>query len=234
MQLDTFARWSVLHLAALTCCAVAIAALLLLGRHWRIAAPPKEWALGLAWVGSVLIFQTYAQIWWALPAHFLHDASMPLHICDVVIWFAPFALIWRRRLACTFLYFWGVGLSANAFFYPTIVEGPTRIEFWLYWIGHLQIVGTGLYIVVVRSYRPRLRDVLIAIAGLLVYFAIVLPIDWVLDVDYGYLGQNSAIASVLGPWPMRVLVLFGLQVAVFLLLWVLANLGTARPSRVLG
>ena len=175
----------------------------------------------------MLAFQTYVQIWWALPANFIPDASMPLHICDVVIWLAPFALIWRRRWACTLLYFWGVGLSIAAFFYPTITEGPARIEFWLYWIGHVQIVGTGVYVAAVIGYRPQFADVCLATAALVVYSAVVLPIDVLLDLDYGYLGPHSKIMARLGPWPWRVVWLFALQTLVFVVLW----LGPRRARR---
>jgi hypothetical integral membrane protein (TIGR02206 family) len=173
----------------------------------------------VGWSVFVLVFQAMAQRWWFLPEHFAPRDSLPLHMCDIVIWFTPFALIWRRRLAMALMYFWGVGLSVNAFFHPVLFEGSAQAKFWLYWVGHTQIVGTGIYVVAVMRFRPGLADLWAAVAVLLIYTALLLPLDYVMDFDYGYLGPNSDVVGILGPWPVRVVFLLLLEVFAFAVLW---------------
>jgi hypothetical integral membrane protein (TIGR02206 family) len=214
-----FEPWSLQHIVTLAACALAMAAAVMLGRSWRRSAPLQERALRIGWSVFVLVFQAMAQRWWFLPEHFVPRDSLPLHICDMVIWFTPFALMWQRRLAMALMYFWGVGLSVAAFFNPVLFEGSAQTKFWLYWVGHTQIVGTGIYVVAVMGFWPSLADLWRALGALLVYTAVLIPLDYVMDFDYGYLGPDSDVVDMLGKWPARIILLLLLETSAFIILW---------------
>jgi hypothetical integral membrane protein (TIGR02206 family) len=143
-----------------------------------------------------------------LPGHFRWDRSLPLHICDLTGLAAPIALWTRWRPARAILYFWGLGLSTQAFITPVLLAGPVHFAFWAYWIGHFAIVMTAIYDITVRAYQPNWSDwrnmVLISAA----YVLIVMPVNQRLGVNYGYLGRTEVaqrtLVRVLGPWPERV------------------------------
>ena len=134
--------------------------------------------------------------------------SLPLHICDVTGLMAAIAIQTRNPIARRILHFWGLALSSQAFLFPVLNAGPIHSDFWLYWIEHGAIVVAALYDLTVNNYRPDWRDWRLAVLYLAAYAAIILPIDAMFNLNYGYLGrtlvaQRSAIAA-LGPWPNRI------------------------------
>jgi hypothetical protein len=50
-----------------------------------------------------------------MPGHLRWDKSLPLHICDLTRLLVPVALWTNHRAARAMLYFWGLGLSSQAF-----------------------------------------------------------------------------------------------------------------------
>ncbi len=177
--------------------------------------------LDRALAAAALLAWVLFTAWWLTPGKFDRQVSIPLHMCDVAGLFAVAALWTNRPRARVLLHFWGLGLSTQAFFTPVIVEGPARPEFWLFWACHGAIVGAALYDCFARGFRPRWRDAAFAYATCLIYLAVVLPLDLVFDLNYGYLGRGQpegrTIVDALGPWPGRLGLLLLAVAAMFAL-----------------
>ena len=121
------------------------------------------------------------------------------------------------RRARTLAYFWALGLSSQAFFTPILTEGPDSRFFWTFWGDHTTLLGGAAYIVWVCGYRPRPSDARFAFLATVGYAAVVLPIDIVMDWNYGFLGRHDlpgTLLELLPPWPWRLLGL-GVIVAVW-------------------
>lgn len=200
--LDTFAPFSVVHAGAV----VAVATTAIVMGRWRrrlgdgAAGRRSDWrvaAVGLAIWAAVQIAEV---------VRFRVDFSIPIHICDVVSFVAPFA-VWSRRsrLARAVLYYWGLGLSTQAVFQPELAGGPATLEFWVFWLPHGAVVVLAVYDVVGRGFRPGWRDYRVVLGTLALYVAVVLPVDLALDVNYGFVGRSDGgPLDFLGPWPVRV------------------------------
>ena len=119
-------------------------------------------------------------------------------------------------------------MSLFAFILPILREGPDQLAFWVFWIGHVQILASAVYLVSVGGYRPRGRDVGIGFGTTCLYVVLILPVNVALDVDYGSVGPDPSSAGMLGPWPWRVLVLLMLEGLLFVVLWAICKF---RPSR---
>jgi len=206
--LDEFDKYGPVHFITIACCATLIAGLCLLARRWKHSAPRRERILRIAWVVALILGQGFTQVWWLLPDNFELGYSLPLHFCDLAPWFAPFALLLHARFTQTMLYFWGLALSSWAFIAPILTAGPAHGAFWLFWLGHSQIIGSAVYSVAVDAYRPGLRDVAVAALLTLAYNITIL------------LGLNMpGPLSPLGPWPWRApLIILG-EWLLFVLLW---------------
>lgn len=193
-----------------------------LGRRWR--GQGREWLLRAGWIWTTIAWQTLAVIYYLLPANFDPYESWPLHLCDLAAWVAPFALLTQKRWLRTLLYFWGIGLSTQAFITPVVQGGYLDIKYWLFFVGHTQIVGSAVYDVVALGYRPRLRDWGVATLITLGWMAVVTPINVIFDVNYGYTGRHlpdgPTLLDNLGPWPWRILWLFFAGQAAWFLAWV--------------
>jgi len=215
--LASFTPNSPTHLATILITVALIAALCVAGRALA-RTPEKERRLRLAWVVFVVLVQGFTQIWTNTAARFDPQRSLPLHICDIVPWVGVVALLSSSHLARSLAYFWGIGLGIWAFIMPILSAGPATLDFWLFWLGHAQIMATAAYIIVVLDFRPTGKSLGVSILATLVYSMAMLPLDLALDADYGYVGKRSA-AAPLGPWPGRVLSLIIGKIVVFAVLY---------------
>lgn len=203
---------------------VILAAIVLaIGVHLRRRDPTRlrrcERALGIAGLVIWLFIQTYG----FLPGVFAWHASLPLHVCDIASLLGPLVMLnaspkpWMRSL----LYFAGIGLCTQAFITPVLNEGPADPQFWCFWSGHFIILIPALYDLVVRRWRPKWRDWLIACVLSLGYAAVIFSLDIASGWNYGFLGQArepGTMIEVLGRWPWRVAIIIGLTALAYTLM----------------
>lgn len=218
-----FAPFTATHLVAAGVGMVAMALFVLAGKQAR---EPRERRIAHTWAALWLVQQVVVTLYWLLPAHFDPGKSLPIHLCDIAGWLGPFALLLQGRPGTrwlrTMLYFWGIGLSTQAFFTPTLTEGPGDPRFWFFWISHTQIVGAAVYDVLARRYRPSVRDLGLAVAVSLAWAIPIVLLNWATGLNYGYLGKDhegQTILNVLPPWPWRVVSIIGIAIALFTVLW---------------
>ena len=192
------------------------------GAHRRF----MDKSLGWIGLGGAMFVQAAA----LRPSVFDYRTALPLHVCDLMMFIAPIALIIRQRWLRALAYFWGLGLSSLSFVYPDLKFGPGDFPFWVFWTGHAVIVGTALYDVTGRLYRPHWRDWFFAVACVFIYVAVIFPIDAIFQLNYGYVGRSfpnrPTPFDLLGPWPQRVplMVLFAIVVMLLLLVpWLIAR-----------
>lgn len=223
--LDEFASFSLFHMVT-----VGVFVGLMFAGCWlgkRLGVNSRQEIRVRTGIGIlIIIFQTYSNIWWLMPArtevHGLLN-SFPLQLCDLAAYTAALALITRWRIFRTLLYFWGIGLSTQAFFTPVVPVGPAHMHYWLFWIGHTFIVGSAMYDLVVRGYRPRLVDFRNALLVTLGYGLTVFMLNIWLDTNYAYIGNQQAerptLVDKLGPWPWRAFAVGGLVFLDYLILF---------------
>jgi hypothetical integral membrane protein (TIGR02206 family) len=221
---DTFRPFSPAHVAVVALFVMCATILVPLGRRWRGTA--RGMVLDHALATGCLSTWIIINGWWLLPWNFNLGYSLPLHVCDITCLLAPLVLLWPARWMRAILYFWGIGLSLQGFIQPDLRDGPARLGFWFFWANHFVVVGIAIYDLA-RGYRPAWRDFAFAVAATVVYLGVVLPIDIIWEVNYGYVGPvkplQPTLIDQLGPWPWRVFVLIGLAwtvMALMVLPWV--------------
>lgn len=230
---ERFTAYGAAHFAVLVLGAVVLVACIGLGRRLARRDPDAERRLRFAWCAAIVVIQVASHLHAFAPGRYDVLTSWPIHFCDVAILAAFVALAFDLRPARTVLHFWGLVYSPFAFCLPTVQDGPALTGFWLFWVGHFQIVGSALYSFAVQGYRPRRRDLVVAIATTVGYAIAVLPVNLALGTDYGFVGRTSPPTEFLGPWPARVVVLVALQSLGCLVLYCVTR-GTAcvdGPSR---
>jgi len=208
---SSFEKFSLLHGIVIAASALAIALLVIAGRAARSRSERAELAVRRSWVLAVILLQGFTQLWTNLSGRFDLTRTLPLHICDLVPWIGVAALLSGRAWTFALAYYWGIGLSGWAFIVPVLTHGPAHLDFWLFWGGHLQIIGTAAYLVAVLGHRPTARGLATTALATVIYSALVLPADIAWGADYGYLGRSSA-AEPFGPWPARVAVLVAVEI----------------------
>lgn len=187
---------------------------------------------------SIVAWQAFATVWRVLPGRLDINESLPFHLCRWTGWIAAVCLIagmrpgyrWSRAL----MFFWGLGLSVQGFITPMWDHGAASMEFWLYWVGHLQIVGVAVYDLAVRRFVPTARDLLFAAAAGVLFVVIVMGVNHGLGTNYSYLGawnyDRASVVDRLGPYPERVFKMAGGALVLFVLMYGVAR-GMAALAR---
>jgi hypothetical integral membrane protein (TIGR02206 family) len=200
--------------------AAGTAALVVLRRRWR--ETPRAAVLDRSLAVGCFVAWVWVQAFGLLPWRYEAAKALPLHVCDLAGLVAPPMLWTGWRPLRTVCYFWGIGLSTQGFIQPDLQQGPNDPSFWAFWVGHVAVVGTALYDVAARGYRPTWRDYGVAVVTLAAYVAVVLPLDIVTGFNYGYVGRGKpgqpSVVDFLGPWPGRLLVISALAAAVLALM----------------
>jgi hypothetical integral membrane protein (TIGR02206 family) len=225
--LDTFRQYTAIHAATVAVLALAMGAACYMGRSW--IGTPREDRFRRAWGWGILAFQVWYVIWYLLPWRFHWRESLPLQLCDMAAFVAALAMLTQHRAWRTILYFWGIGLSTQAFFAPTVEVGVGHVKFWMFWISHTAIVGSAVYDVLVKGFRPAAGDLGRAILWTyticltMFFFNVVMSAETGEPVNYWYIGDSRPTTAspldALGPWPRRALIVMGLVIFEFILLW---------------
>jgi hypothetical integral membrane protein (TIGR02206 family) len=233
--LTRFRPFTTFHFVVAALCIAAMIAACLIGRSIR--GTPAERRFRTAWIVSIILFQLAAFVWWFWPTRFVAAEDLPLHLCRIVVWIAAVALATSRPLPRALLYFWGLGLCFQGFVTPLRLDGLQHPYFWIFWVGHLQIVGSAVYDVVVLGYRPTMRDFGLTFIASLAFMATVIPLNVAFGWDYAYLGQGPYrtrnVIDMLPAWPWRPFWLFVIgQLMMFILLavWQFPALRRAKPE----
>lgn len=230
-----FRPFSWMHALSLAWTLALIVGSCWLGRRWlRRGDLTSERTLAGAWGGFVIGVNVWSLVYWFLPANFSVRTSLPLQLCDLACLLTPLAFLTSWRWPRVMVYFWGMGLSTQAFITPTLRDGPGDMLYWLFWLVHLSIVGSCVYDIVVRRFRPTLRDLGLGVAVSVSYLLCVIAINAILDANYGYVGRSSpknpTLIDHLGPWPWRVPIIAGIGIAWLCVLWAVWQLPWLRAA----
>lgn len=217
-DLETFAPYSLLHGISVGVSLACIAALCYI--PLRFPATLKK--VRNTWVYLLFIVQTFNVVWYPISNPGRWDILLPLQVCDLAGWIAIVALATGNPIARAALFYWGLGLSTQAFVTPTVQVGPGFLRFWLFWVTHVQIVGSAIFDLVVLKLRPTWRTYAMGLGSIVFYFLCVLPLNMHFDWNYGYVGQGRpdapTIIDALGPWPLRLLWMFFIVSTLFAIL----------------
>ena len=216
--LAVFTSYSALHFIILAACLVLVVAITVAGVIGRGRSASHELRIRNYWIGFVVVVQGISQVLVNVPSAFNLQTTLPLHPCDIVPWIGVVALLSTARWMRATSVFWGLGLCIWAFILPIIAYETTDIRFWLFWLGHTQIIVTAVYLIAVMDYQPVFKDLILAFGVLAIFTVLIVFVNLGIGSDYGSLGQDSAAAQ-LGPWPGRIGILLVVHFLCFLIVY---------------
>lgn len=203
--MTSFNRFTTFHLVVVLICITLIAGAIRIGL--RLRGTPAEPRFRALWAIITIATQLSAYIWWYASGNFDPLQSWPLHLCGIAVWISAIAIALPWRAPRAILYFWGLALCLQGFVTPLKLDGLSSPRFYFFWLNHLQIVGSALYLVIVLRFRPSARDFAVAVAASLVYIAAIIPLNLANNWNYGYLGRDKPrtgnVIDLLGKWPWR-------------------------------
>lgn len=162
-------------------------------------------------------------LWNAINGQWTIQTMLPLHLCSLFVFLSAVMLVTRSYRIFEFAYFLGIGGAIQALITPDAgIYGFPHYRFFQTMISHGLIVSAPIYMLVVERYRPTLRSLGKVVLWGNVYFLIVFALNFLLNSNYMYLAHKPATASALdylGPWPLYLLWLELIALALFLLMF---------------
>ncbi|MBT8137418.1 MAG: TIGR02206 family membrane protein [Gammaproteobacteria bacterium] len=147
---------------------------------------------------------------------------LPLHLCGAVLVLGIIMLWLRSYRLYEIVYFWGIGGLTAAMLTPDIPYSFPHPLFIVFFTGHGLELMAIFYATLVYGFAPRLQSIGKAFAALVLYAAIIFPVNQLLGANYLYLARKPAQASpidFLGPWPWYIAGLAVLTLLICLLAW---------------
>ena len=226
---DRFEPFGLIHLAAVVVAAVGW----WFTTRWakRVRRTPKERRMRLI-LGALFLAATGVWVVYRLsPLGWDIHRSLPLHGCRVASFVALWSILSRNRdpnaIQHQLAYYWGLGLAPIAFITPTVVEGPTSLFFWTFWLNHWFILAVGFVNYQALSLRPPPKCLpRVAALSTIVYLTAAV-VNLTYGSNYCYNGPSlpdqPTPVDWLGPWPGRIITLWLVIMGVHVIMSLLAR-----------
>ncbi len=200
---EPFAPFGTGHLLAIAVIFLLSAGLPLWLRRSTSERRVRRVALGVAvFALAHELFRIWA--WVAIWDQRLVD-GLPLHICGAGAYLTVALLIWRGQWVYEVVYFWGLAGGLQALLTPALPYGFSHPFTYSFFFSHGMLIFGLLYATLGFRLRPTWRSIPRVFAVTLIFaFAIVAPLNLLLDTNYMYLRGKPVTGSVLdlfGPWP---------------------------------
>ena len=132
---------------------------------------------------------------------------LPMHLCDWAAVTVVLALCFRWQWAYELAYFWSLGGTVQALLTPDIVVDFPTIWFLVFFLGHGGVIVSVIFLTLALGMRPWPRSLVRALLWSNVYLLCAGLVDYLFDVNYGYLcekPQRGSLLDYLGPWPIYI------------------------------
>jgi len=205
-------------MAVVAIAGAAIALPLVVGRR-----PAGSWGRGVRWILAALLLASVTT-YLGLAASNGEIAVLdflPLHLCDLAIFIAGFALLTQRRLACEILYYWALAGTALAIVTPDVSGSFPDWRWVAYFTTHGLVVVSATTLVFGLDQTPRPGSARRVFLMTLAYAGVVAVVDAATGANFLYLARKPAGPTLLdwfGPWPVYLGVAAGVALALFTLL----------------
>ncbi len=154
---------------------------------------------------------------------FVWQQALPFQLCDWAMFTIIVALFTGQRTWTEVSYFWGIGGTFQAILTPNLRVAFPDIRFISFFVGHCGIVAGVIYLLIARRFRPTLGSVWRTLAWSQLYLYATLAVDYLTNVNYGFLLHKPEAPSILDYLPdsdwLYLLGLNGLALLFFALLY---------------
>ena len=166
-------------------------------------------AIRLLLGGSILLNELVWYWYYVHQGWFEFPYTLPLHLCDVVLWLTIYTSFSQKQWSYNLIYYWGLAGTTMAVVTPDVsapVASYLTIRFFL---AHGGILIVILFLTWGGILRPSKGSYWKAWVSLQVYIAAISIFNYFFRTNYFYICEKPDAASLLnfmGPWPVYVLV----------------------------
>lgn len=129
------------------------------------------------------------------------DNALPLHLCDLAAIICGFALLTRHPLLCELAYFWGLAGTLQGLLTPNLPYDLPHPVYFSFFLQHGVVVITALLLPLGLGWRPRTGGARYAFIWVILYAAIIYPVNLALQTNFAFLLEKPGEASLLDIMP---------------------------------
>lgn len=175
-------------------------------------------SIGIALMGNELVWYWYyvRQDWFVFPH------SLPLQLCDILVWIAVATLLFPRQQTYELLYYWGLTGTALAVITPDLSTPLFSYLTLRFLAAHGGIIVAVLFLTWGNVLRPETGSHWRALLYLHLYAIAIGVFNLVFDTNFFYLcgkPSESSLLDHMGPWPVYIFAGDALALLLFWLLW---------------
>lgn len=191
-------------------------------REWFRRHESKA-AAGLA--VTLLLQQGLLYAWYWTSGAFEWGESLPLYPCRLSILLSVLMLLRDSEKIYHVVFYWAVAGGGMALLSPdTSTFSLPHFMFLQYFVGHGGLLMAIGFMAWVREYRIPRNAILRVYKWSLVYVALVLPINWITNGNYGYLSRPIA-GNILAIFPKTPFLYLSFLVGGMFILFGLIHIG---------
>ncbi len=130
--------------------------------------------------------------------------QLPFQICGILFFFCAWMLWTRSYAVYEVIYFWTMAGTFQALVTPDVRYAFPHPEFLVFFVSHSALVFAVLYATFVYRFRPRFVSIGKSFVAVLLYAALLVPLNFALDTNFMFLRERPDGASLLdtfGAWP---------------------------------
>ncbi|MCA1062551.1 TIGR02206 family membrane protein [Rossellomorea sp. AcN35-11] len=214
-----FELFSVSHVAAMTLSIGCI--FVLYGIRNRISERGRnvlKWLLVMMLLSSEALFH----IWYLINDVWDPAINLPFQLCSISLYLCTFMLLTSSYKIFEITFFVSMSGALIAIFTPELFFGFPHFRYFQFFLAHLAIVLSCLYMVWMEGFTLRFKSLLRAFGALNVMAIIVYMVNELLGANYMFLSHkpyNASPIDFLGPYPWYILSLEGVALIIFGLLY---------------
>ncbi|MFF2886787.1 TIGR02206 family membrane protein [Paenibacillus sp. NPDC057967] len=215
-----FEMFSVQHMVAIAIALIVFAAIAFGRKRLRGERSNRIFRLGMA--GLLVACEIALQTSYVLEGSW-GAGSLPFQLCSLTLLLAAAALAFRIRQLYSIIYFLGTLGALQALVTPNLDEAFPHFRYFHFFIAHIGIIASAVYLMTVERYKPTLRSVFGAWLWLHVLAVPAAIVNMATGTtNFMFLAHKPATASMLdllAPWPWYLLQLELVAVLLCLILY---------------
>jgi len=164
----------------------------------------------------IWVWLLYARGWMAV------GNILPMHLCDWAAIATIVTLIRPNQKTYELAYFWALSATLQATLTPELALGWPDWRFIVFFGFHCGVIAAVLYMTLGMKLRPYLKSIPRVIGWTLFYGVCAGLVDWIFDVNFGFLhgkSKDPSVLDLLAPWPYYIAELVPIGIAFILVLY---------------
>ena len=176
------------------------------------------------WAFAAELIATYLLWYWLLYARGWAAVGniLPMHLCDWAAIASIVTLIRPNRKSYELAYFWALTGTLQATLTPQLALGFPDPRFLVFFGFHCGVIASVLYMTLGMKLRPHPASIPRVIVWTLIYGVAAGAVDWLFDLNFGFLrakSVNPSVLDLLAPWPWYIAELIPIGIVLILILY---------------